>query len=47
MIQVEDIKKQYDDRIILDHFSLQIPKGKITSLIESQWSREERVIVCY
>ncbi len=33
MIQVEDIKKQYDDRIILDHFSLQIPKGKITSLI--------------
>lgn len=33
MIKVENISKKYADKIILDDISLEIPKGKITSLI--------------
>lgn len=33
MIELHNIKKQYGQKVILDDFSLTIPKGKITSLI--------------
>src|SRR5690606_28851169 len=33
MIEVKSVSKRYGDRIILDELSLEIPKGKITSLI--------------
>jgi len=33
MIEVKNVSKKYGDKIILDELSLEIPKGKITSLI--------------
>jgi len=33
MIEVKSVSKKYGDRLILDGLSLEIPKGKITSLI--------------
>ncbi len=35
MIEIKDISKAYSEKIILDGVSLEIPKGKITSLIGS------------
>lgn len=33
MIKVENISKSYSEKLVLDEVSLEIPKGKITSLI--------------
>lgn len=33
MIKIENISKSYSEKIVLDEISLEIPKGKITSLI--------------
>lgn len=33
MIKVENISKSYSEKIILDNITLEIPKGKITSLV--------------
>lgn len=35
MIKIEKISKHYGDKIVVDGVSLQIPKGKITSLVGS------------
>ena len=35
MIEVQDITKQYDDKVVLDKVGMQFNKGKITSLIGS------------
>lgn len=33
MIEIKEVSKRYGERVILDELSLEIPKGKITSLI--------------